>query len=226
MPFAYKRVLRFLRRPWPDQLNSLRALIVGLKTVLYYRQVFGQVGRDSLIYTPMLLANPRFVFIGERTLIRPGARIEAIVLDESYPPKIVIGSNVNIEQSLHLICSSLIEIGNDVSIAGHCAIVDTDHPFEDVNEPTKVGQRIDWRPRPVSIGDGSFLGFGSVVLPGVKIGKKCVIGANSTVTRDVPDFCVAAGNPARVIKSFDHAKKEWVSHGTVDRTERRDRPHD
>jgi acetyltransferase-like isoleucine patch superfamily enzyme len=212
MPFGINRVLRLLRRPWADQLNSWRALIVSLKTILYYRRVFGRVGRGTLVYSPMLLSNPRFVFIGERTLIRQGARIEAIVLDERNPPRIVIGSNVNIEQNCHLVCSSKIEIGNNVTITGQCAIVDTAHPFEDVIDPGKVGERINTRPTPVSIGDGSFLGFGSVILPGVSIGKKCVIGANSTVTRDVPDFCVAAGNPARVIKSFDWTTKTWVSH--------------
>ena len=52
------------------------------------------------------------------------------------------------------------------------------------------------------IGDGSWLGHGTVVLPGAQIGRHGVVGANSVVTGDVPDFSVAAGAPARVIRSL------------------------
>jgi acetyltransferase-like isoleucine patch superfamily enzyme len=52
----------------------------------------------------------------------------------------------------------------------------------------------------VRIGDGSWLGYGTVVLPGTTIGRHVVIGANSVVRGEIPDFCVAAGNPARVIR--------------------------
>ena len=58
-------------------------------------------------------------------------------------------------------------------------------------------------PGPVSIGDGSWLGIKVAVMPNVSIGKGCVIGANSVVTRDVPDYHIAAGAPARVIKAVD-----------------------
>ena len=56
--------------------------------------------------------------------------------------------------------------------------------------------------RPVSIGSGSWLGHGTVVLPGATIGRHVVIGANSVVTGEMPDNCVAAGVPARVIKKL------------------------
>jgi acetyltransferase-like isoleucine patch superfamily enzyme len=54
--------------------------------------------------------------------------------------------------------------------------------------------------KPVRIGAGSWLGHGTVVLPGTTIGRHVVIGANSVVRGDVPDFCIAAGNPAKVIR--------------------------
>jgi acetyltransferase-like isoleucine patch superfamily enzyme len=54
----------------------------------------------------------------------------------------------------------------------------------------------------IEIGEGCWIGIGVSILPGVKIGKNAVIGANSVVTRDVPDYCVAAGNPARVIREM------------------------
>ncbi|MDR3548197.1 MAG: DapH/DapD/GlmU-related protein, partial [Candidatus Pacebacteria bacterium] len=54
----------------------------------------------------------------------------------------------------------------------------------------------------VEIGDGSFIGYGAVILPNVRIGKRAVIGANSVVTHDVPDFSVVAGSPAKVIRTY------------------------
>ena len=62
----------------------------------------------------------------------------------------------------------------------------------------------------VVIGDGCWLGEKSCVLPGVHIGKKTIIGAGSVVTKDIPDYCIAAGNPCKVLKTWDHEKEEWV----------------
>lgn len=62
----------------------------------------------------------------------------------------------------------------------------------------------------VIIGEGFWLGTNVVVVGNVHIGKHCVIGANSVVTKDIPDYSVAAGIPAKVIKRYDFGKSEWV----------------
>lgn len=62
----------------------------------------------------------------------------------------------------------------------------------------------------VRIGEGSWLGTNVVVVGNVHIGKHCVIGANSVVTKDIPDYTVAAGIPCKVIKRYDFERKEWV----------------
>lgn len=201
------RPFRLIRSPWQEKLNSAGLMFARLKTALYYRLIFGALGRGSVIYKPSILVNPQFVYIGERTVIRPGGRIETVVLDPRRPPALVIGDNVNIEQNVHLVCSSSLIIENDVSITGNCAIVDTNHPFDDFDDPRKIGDRIDPTATPVVIGGGSFLGFGCVILPGVRIGKQCVIGANSVVTRDIPDRSVVAGNPAKILRTYDHVTK-------------------
>lgn len=168
-------------------------------------------GKGSRIYRPLLLVNLRFVSLGQNSSIRPGARIEAIVLDEKRPPAIKMGDNINIEQNVHIVCTSRIVIGNSVSITGNCAIVDKNHPFDLIDDyPIKIGARIDPSLTPVSIGSNTFVGYGTVILPSVKIGVNCVIPANSTVTKDVPDFCVAAGNPARVMRRYDPERQKWV----------------
>jgi acetyltransferase-like isoleucine patch superfamily enzyme len=206
-----KILAQFVRAPWQDKVNLVHGLLVRLKTKVYYRYIFAEMGHGSLLYKPLLLSGTRYVRIGAGTLIRQGARIEALVLDPERPPAIEIGSNVNIEQNVHIVCTSRITLGDNVTITGNCSIVDTTHPFRDVDDPIKIGVRIDPTPRPVEIGNGTFVGMGCVILPGVCIGKRCVVGSNSTVTRDLPDFCVAVGSPARVQQQYDFSSKSWVN---------------
>src|SRR6185312_6255000 len=143
-------------------------------------------------------------------LIRQGVRMEAILSGAHHIPEFRIGNNVNIEQGVHLICHSRLIIGSNVSITAYCAIVDVSHPYLDVQDPVKIGDRILDDDSFVEIGDGTFLGFGSLIMPNVRIGKHCVIGANSVVTKDVPDYAVVAGSPARVTRQYDPEMKEWI----------------
>ena len=95
----------------------------------------------------------------------------------------------------------LIEIGNDVTLAPRVHILCHDASTKTFLNYTKVGR--------VTIGDRVFIGAESVVLPGVRIGNDVVIGANSTVTHDIPSNSVAVGSPARVICSLeDYIQKE------------------
>jgi acetyltransferase-like isoleucine patch superfamily enzyme len=86
-------------------------------------------------------------------------------------------------------------------------ITDQNHGYEDTSVPISQQSQPE---RAVVIGDGSWLGHGSVVLPGVTIGRHVVIGANSVVTKDIPDFSVAVGVPARVVRRFDESRQEWI----------------
>jgi len=204
-----KRLIHFLQLPWHDRLNCLHVVLVEFKTIAYYRLVFGKIGRKCRIYKPLLLANPRYVYIGDHTVVSQGVRVEAIVVDKNHPPCLRIGSNVNIEQNVHIICSSNLVIGNNVSISASCSISDTVHPFLDIEDTCKIGDRIDPISSPIEIGENTFIGFGCAILPNVHIGKRCIIGANSTVKHDIPDYCVVSGNPASIIMRYDFEKKIW-----------------
>ena len=91
-----------------------------------------------------------------------------------------------------------ITIGCDVMISDRVYIGDCLHGFSRSDLPIK--DQYLTSSGPVSIGDGSWIGIGTAILPNVKIGKNCVVGANSVVTRDVLDGQVVAGAPARVIR--------------------------
>lgn len=89
----------------------------------------------------------------------------------------------------------LIDIGDNVTFAPHVQVLAHDVSMHNVLGYTKIGC--------VSIGNGVFIGAGSVVLPNVKIGDNSIIGAGSVVTKDVPPNVVCAGNPARVLSTLD-----------------------
>ncbi|MGF6755972.1 acyltransferase [Paraburkholderia sp. GAS334] len=200
---------RIGRLQWLDRWNLLQLAWYRIKARVWYAHEFASVGEKTAIYRPMLLSNVRHASIGSRVLIRQGARIELIVTDPDRLPSLTIGNDVNIEQNVHIVCGSSIEIHDNVTIIGNCAIVDVEHPYEDVYDPVRIGRRIRTKGNRVVIGAGSFIGFGSMILPNVVIGRHSVVGSHSVVTRDVPDHCVVAGNPARVIKRYSWQTQTW-----------------
>jgi acetyltransferase-like isoleucine patch superfamily enzyme len=203
--------LTVLGQPIYEFRNLLSTVYWRLKTGIIYKHVFGGMGKDCLVRRPMFLGNPHNIYLGNRVQIREGARLEAITHSPGRIPKLSIGNNVNIEQNVHIVCQSRIDIGNNVSITGNCAIIDTTHPYQDVNDPLKIGARILDEDSFVQIGDGTFIGYGALVMPNVRIGTHCVVGAHSVVTADVADYSVVAGNPARTIRRYDSTLREWVS---------------
>jgi acetyltransferase-like isoleucine patch superfamily enzyme len=206
-----RKLARFWRAPFLNRLHSLGICFYKLKGVIIYRFVFKEFGNHSYIRKPLLILNPDCISIGDRVSIRDGIRLEVVRSSDRRVPTLVIESDTNIEQNVHIVCHSRVRIGKNVSITGGCAIVDVTHPYTDVGNPIKIGARIQDEDSFVEIGDGSFLGFGTVVLPNVKIGTYVVIGANSVVARDVPDYSVASGSPAVVLKRYDFVTETWVN---------------
>ena len=167
---------------------------------LFYPLRFRHFGPRALLERPLLLANTKYISIGERTTIRSGVRLE-VVCETGEVPELRIGSRCLIEQNVQIIARRKVVIGSDVSIAGHCAIVDVTHPY-DIEGPRNIGYRIHQGTDEVIIGDGCFIGFGAVILPGVTLGPGCVVGANSVVSRSFGPRSVVAGSPAKIIKTY------------------------
>jgi acetyltransferase-like isoleucine patch superfamily enzyme len=114
-------------------------------------------------------------------------------------PVIRVGDRCLIGKGSGIVGHLEIVIGDDVWTGHHVYITDQNHGYADRDLP--ISQQV-MPERPVSIGDGSWLGHGTVVLPGARIGRHVVIGANSVVTGEIPDYSVAAGVPARVVKTI------------------------
>ncbi len=207
------KLTRFWRAPLLNKAHSLSTLYYRSKSAVLYRWLFDRFGKGSYIRKPLLILNPAYIYIGDRVSIRDGVRLEVVLTNRTTTPFLSIGNDTNIEQNVHIVCHSRILIGERVSITGHCAIVDVTHPFDNVHDSVKIGARIRHDDSFVEIGDNSFIGFGSVVLPNVRIGTNVVIGANSVVATDIPDYSVAAGAPAVVLKRYDWVARRWVRAG-------------
>ena len=170
---------------------------------------FGAFGEGSLImWKPTTIFNEQYIHVGANTLIGPDISLSAGMVPGQQcitNPVVTIGDRCLIGRGSGIVGHFSIEIGNDVWTGHNVYITDQNHGYEDVTRPISQQSQPE---RAVKIGDGSWLGYGSVVLPGVTIGEHCVIGANSVVTRDVPSFSVAVGVPARVIKKY--VDNSWV----------------
>lgn len=112
-----------------------------------------------------------------------------------------IGRGSEIGERCRISIANSLEIGEKVLLSPNVYITDCDHEYRNIKIPV-IDQGIVQRGQRVSIGEGSYIGINAVIVGNVKIGKHCVIGANSVVTKDVPDYCVAVGSPARVIKKM------------------------
>lgn len=130
-------------------------------------------------------------------------------------PKSTIDIGEGCEISMYSRVASLgyVKLGNNVLMGPHVFIADYNHEYHDILRPIKFqGNSID-RPNddsPVlSIDDGTWLGTNVVVVGNIHIGKNCVIGANSVVTRDIPNYSVAVGIPAKVIKTYNLETNKW-----------------
>jgi acetyltransferase-like isoleucine patch superfamily enzyme len=131
--------------------------------------------------------------VGENTLFEPGVWITA-----PAPARVRIGAGTFLNLGVTVAAMELVEIGDHCMFANGCFITDADHRF---NDPTRP---VTWQgfqsKGPTYIGDNVWCGANVVVTSGVTIGERCVIGANSVVTTDIPPFSIAAGAPARVVK--------------------------
>jgi len=99
-----------------------------------------------------------------------------------------------------------VKIGNDVRLAQNIVMSGLNHNYEDISLP--ISQQ-GVTTAPIVIEDESWIGSNSVVLPGVTIGKHCVVAAGSIVIKDVPPWSVVAGNPARIMKQYNPETKLW-----------------
>jgi acetyltransferase-like isoleucine patch superfamily enzyme len=172
---------------------------------------FGLFGAGSIIMFPWVsLYNERYMRIGAQTMIgqycslavgmAPGQQM----LSETV---ISIGERCLIGKGSGIVAHFGVHIGDDVFTGHNVYITDQNHGYEDITKP--IGAQT-MPEKAVSIGDGSWIGHGSIILPGVTIGKHVTVAGGSVVTKNVPDRCVVAGNPAKIIRQYNDDQSAWL----------------
>jgi acetyltransferase-like isoleucine patch superfamily enzyme len=165
---------------------------------------FGAFGAGSHIRFPVnTLYNERYIRLGSATLIGPQVTLAVGMAPGQVmmsDPVISIGDRCLIGRGSGIVGHLSIDIGDDVFTGHFVYITDQNHGYADTSVP--IGRQTQTE-RAVVIGAGSWIGHGAVVLPGARIGRHCVVGANSVVTGEVPDYSIAVGAPARVIRTAE-----------------------
>ncbi len=167
----------------------------------FYKNFFRSCGGDNRIYRVLRIDGIKNISLGSKIVIRDMAWLYAG--DNS---QLIIKSNCEIGHFFHIVSIKKIVIEESVLIADKVFISDSTHNFSSITIPIRE-QGVS-ATKPITIGEGSWLGENVSVL-GSSIGKQCIIGANAVVTHDIPDFSVAVGNPAKIIKRYNTKKSIW-----------------
>ncbi|GHT23213.1 hypothetical protein FACS189430_06110 [Bacteroidia bacterium] len=149
--------------------------------------------------------------MGNNVWIFENCRIEGVDNYEGdfFSPVITFGDGITVQQNLHLTCANNITIGRNTAIAANVTITDIHHPYDDIVIPIEK-QKL--KVAPVTIGEDCKIYNNAVILQGVTIGKHVTVAANSVVTKDIPDYCVVAGAPAKIVKQYNFEEKGWINH--------------
>ncbi len=183
-----------------------------MKKLLYYifsypvfKLQLGSIGSGSKLFQPTITGGKR-IFIGKNVYIRKNTWLAAEPVTGDANCRLVIGDGTYIGNFCHIYASSKIEIGKKVLLADRVYLSDNLHSYENIQLPI-MDQPIK-QVHPVILKDGCWLGENVCVI-GACIGKNSVVGANSVVTSDVPDYCIVVGAPAKMIKRFNHSSGIW-----------------
>jgi lipopolysaccharide O-acetyltransferase len=190
----------------------------GIFSVLYlmacvvFTKIFFRPAR--IIRLPVSIRFRNRIKFGHGFTTGVGCRIDALVV-EGHPSKtkIYFGTSVQINDYVHIAAVDSIVIGNDVLIASKVFITDHNHGSYSSPNGSDPMSKPASRPlvvSPVVIRDNVWIGEFVSILPGVTIGKGSVIGSNTIVTSDIPEYSIAVGSPARVVKRYDFELEEWV----------------
>lgn len=154
---------------------------------------------------PVRIGGEERIALGSRVFIGPGSWLQTLPDGSNRSVAISIGSGTSIAGACVISAVRCVQLEEDVLLARNVYISDHIHRYTQIGTPI-LAQGVD-KIIPVLIKRGAWLGQNVVICPGVTIGEGAVIAANSVVLSDIPDHCVAAGAPARVVKEMEPAEQ-------------------
>lgn len=160
---------------------------------------FAHFGRKTVLMYPVRLEGEWRIAIGDHVFIGPGSWLQTLSVNHSESVAISIGRGTSVAGACVISAVRSVTLEENVLVARNVYISDHIHKYTDTGVPV-MAQGVD-KIRPVTIKRGAWLGQNVVICPGVTIGMGSVVGANSVVLQDVPDYSVAVGAPAKVVKT-------------------------
>ncbi len=201
-------------------LRALGALILvagkfkALCLRRYWTARFGSAGPRISIGDSFHAYNPERIRVAEGVVLANRVTLRAMTAypwadpPQTFSPEIILERNCFLNNGTQISCVRRVTIGENVMIAENGFIADNNHGYRDPDvsiraQPlTEAGE--------VHIGTDSWIGANCCIVGNVRIGRHCVVGANSVVTSDLPDHSIAAGAPARIVKRFDRQQNTWI----------------
>jgi acetyltransferase-like isoleucine patch superfamily enzyme len=198
----------------PQRGSLLGRLVNKLHSLwMAWTYPFISVGRNFSAHYSCDLRRPTAsrVKIGDSVILERDSWLNIPTIPASMDPVILIGDHCRLGRRCVISAKNRIDIERNVIFGPSALVMDHNHSFEDVTAP--ISQQGVTPGGTIRIEEGSWIGYGAAVICNqgeLVIGRNSVIGANSVLTRSVPPNSVVTGNPARVVKQFDHAKGQWV----------------
>ncbi len=185
--------------------SYFKLLLNVIRNITYYRIRFGKIGIKSRLDSLRNIDGGKNIFLGNVS-IGYKTWLAAMPLTGEKKCKLIIEDGCSIGNFNHIYATHLIHIKKNVLTADRVYISDNVHGYMNIKTPI-IEQPIVQK-KDVEIGEGSWLGENVCVI-GCSIGKNCVVGANSVVTHNLPDYSVAVGSPAIILKRYDRSTSSW-----------------
>ena len=208
MKFLFKIIIRFITKGIHYGFNYYTINKIQLFFYYFYSQwiilEFNKRGKKNFFYPPITLIGSDNIKIGNNTHFGKNLVLTAWTKykEDIFTPKITIGDYCNFGEYNHITAINEITIGNGVLTGRWVTITDNSHGTTDFNTLKELPvERKLYSKGKIFIGDNVWIGDKATILPGVSIGCGCIVAANSVVTKNVPDYCIVAGNPAKIIKN-------------------------
>ena len=187
------------------KVRLLCNLFFALPKQIYYLCILKKYSFRSKIISPLQIDGAKNISIGKRVTINYKTWLASLPHGNEYS-YLEIGDGTTIGHFNHIYCTSSIVIGKNVLTADKVYISDNLHGYSDIETP--ISRQPIIQKEKICIGDGAWLGENVCVI-GASVGKNSVVGANSVVTKDIPDYTVAVGIPAYIIKRYNFETKQW-----------------
>jgi len=204
---------------FPMIIAFIGGIIVRLSKVCsflagrYHLRQFQSAGRNVTIGARFTAHSPDCIRVEDNVIIAQDVTLRAMRTypwsnpPQQFQPELILKRGCFVNRFCEIVSARRVVLGEEVMLGPGCYIATHGHGYASAERP--IRQQPLETPGEVTIGDGSWLGAYVIILGNVTIGRNCVVGANSVVTRSIPDHCVAVGAPARIVKRWDPQTKCW-----------------